>query len=580
MKHLGKLAFGAMALMLASCSSDEPKAPSQGDNATGDFYASLNLRLPSAGGSRAGDTSYIGEEFGQDEENFVNSILVVLAKKNEQNRYEVVAYAQSDARPGSTNTDNKITYTLNFKSTALGTGDPINGNGSIAGQQVYVIAYCNPSSQLLQQFANNRNQVFDNFSTTLDDKDDALLWKSNHFLMANKTIKAPITIPDRKDLVDNYNTAEKAFPLGSVDVVRACARFDFKLGGENGDNKYAIKDIDDKEKTIGTVELTDMAMFNIQKNFFYLHRTNNDWNWTSSTGTDATNYTLCGDLEDYVMSYNLNNFKSKTLDETTRNNEFFCNIVGYDFKAENGSLSWISIRPEDWKDKKDDNHNSWDNGPTEQYPKYKIWRYATENTIPAATTGGATSNQKVGISTGVVFKAEFTPEDKTVWNNNVVYTYNNIVYGDFKKLATYVADNTNTMVAAAFKNTSAFKDVDPSTTDLKKNLFDISSTKEEHNGFTAYVPTQDSTDDAPKYRMYYFYYNRHDSNNDPSVMGDNEFGVVRNNVYKLCVTNISGFGQPTAPKNPDDPNEEENAYFTVSCTVWPWTVRVNNIDFY
>ncbi len=68
-------------------------------------------------------------------------------------------------------------------------------------------------------------------------------------------------------------------------------------------------------------------------------------------------------------------------------------------------------------------------------------------------------------------------------------------------------------------------------------------------------------------------------------MGPMEFAVVRNNVYKLAVTNISKLGHPRIPENdpdspkPDDPDESDDIYFTVTCRVLPWVVRVNNIEF-
>ena len=67
-------------------------------------------------------------------------------------------------------------------------------------------------------------------------------------------------------------------------------------------------------------------------------------------------------------------------------------------------------------------------------------------------------------------------------------------------------------------------------------------------------------------------------------MGPMEFAVVRNNVYKLAVTNISKFGHPENgidpdPVDPTDPDEVAEYYFTVAVKVLPWTVRVNNIEF-
>ena len=68
-------------------------------------------------------------------------------------------------------------------------------------------------------------------------------------------------------------------------------------------------------------------------------------------------------------------------------------------------------------------------------------------------------------------------------------------------------------------------------------------------------------------------------------MGPMEFAVVRNNVYKLAVTNIDRLGHPRLSDN--DPNrptggtkdENEDVYITVTAQVLPWLVRINNIEF-
>ena len=63
-----------------------------------------------------------------------------------------------------------------------------------------------------------------------------------------------------------------------------------------------------------------------------------------------------------------------------------------------------------------------------------------------------------------------------------------------------------------------------------------------------------------------------------------EFQVVRNNVYKLRVTNVLNFGKPDKPGDPDpDPDgkndEDPEVLFRVSVQVLPWVVRVNDIEF-
>lgn len=87
------------------------------------------------------------------------------------------------------------------------------------------------------------------------------------------------------------------------------------------------------------------------------------------------------------------------------------------------------------------------------------------------------------------------------------------------------------------------------------------------------------------YYCQYFYFNRHNDNKKPGTMGVMEFATVRNNVYKLAVTNIKQLGHPIIPDNdpdkptPDTDDESDDVYLSVSCEVLPWVVRINNIEF-
>lgn len=578
MKHLANFALGAMALLAVSCSSDEPlvNGPDSPD-ADGDVYATLNLKLPT--GTRATNNP-VGEEFGQDYENYVSKVIVVLTQKS-GNNYMFLTYDEADTfEDGILEGDNhenvqkELKYTLNFNAKDL-TPNGLDVSGEDGKDNVYVFAFCNPTKRLQTIISNMTpgSIAFDGNNTGLIDTDNTI-WNEKKFLMTNCHIPAAVKLPSKNELVANYNKPEKAFSLGTVHVKRVAARFDFALGGENNDNKYVIQN-SFAEGNMGTVELTDMAMFNIAKNFYYLPRSNDQWDWKGTT-------TLCGDLENaYVMSYNLGDFKYNPLKDETYKKYYFANLIGNKFTEgetedpgaglTGGStkLTWTSIRPADWNTKTEDTNDGWTQDPKNDY---RIWRYATENTIPAADAQNSTSSQKVGITTGVVFKGEFTPENNTVWNGNVIYIHNGIVYGDFNALKAYVTKYPETVVAKDFAEVSKFNGADVS--DLKKNLLDDVSKTNRH-GFKAYAPNTGTN----KYTMYYFYYNRHNSNGNNSHMGENEFGVVRNNVYKLRVTQCSSLGEPTAPEDPDDPNEEESAYFTVSCHVMPWTVRINNIEF-
>lgn len=572
MKHLSKFAFGALALALASCSSEAP-APNNGNDADGDVYATLRVKLPSATRAAA------GEEYGQDAENYVGKVLVVLTQKVD-GKYMFLTYDEADAMDGgqiagdheSVNV-NELTYTLNFSAKNMKPGalDIAGENGK---SDIYVFAFCNPTSRLqntISQLANEKPGTMEfSGNSTGEINGNNTIWGDKKFLMANCHEPAAVTLPSRAELVKNNNKPEKAFNLGIVHVKRLAARFDFALGGKNSDNKYDITSTTGGK--MGTIELTDMAMFNIAKNFYYLPRSNDKWDWTGTTY-------LCGNLESpyYVMSYNQGGFKTQSLADGNYKQYYFANLIGNDFRegeteepvGGSTKLTWTSIKPETWNTKTEDDNNGWTQDPKNDY---RIWRYATENTIPAADAQNSTAAQKIGITTGVVFKGTFTPANTEVWNGNVIYLYNGVVYGDFTALKAYVTKYPESVVAKAFNKIDALKNA--TNPDLKTNLL-ANLTSAQRDGFKAYVPDADTN----TYTMYYFYYNRHNSNGNNSQMGENEFGVVRNNVYKLQVTTCGSLGEPDFPENPDHPDEEESAYFTVSCHVMPWTVRINNIEF-
>ena len=105
------------------------------------------------------------------------------------------------------------------------------------------------------------------------------------------------------------------------------------------------------------------------------------------------------------------------------------------------------------------------------------------------------------------------------------------------------------------------------------------------NNITVYQESYDADLGGYAYYCYYFYWNRHNDNGQNGVMGEMEFDVVRNNVYKLAVTKIARLGHPRVPANdpdkptPNTPDEKADVYLTVTCTTLPWVVRENNIEF-
>lgn len=76
---------------------------------------------------------------------------------------------------------------------------------------------------------------------------------------------------------------------------------------------------------------------------------------------------------------------------------------------------------------------------------------------------------------------------------------------------------------------------------------------------------------------YYPYWIRHASNNIPTKMSVMEFAIVRNNIYDMTVTGISGLGLSGAEKpDPGKDDEEDKYYFNVEIYVKNWVVRQNS----
>ena len=104
------------------------------------------------------------------------------------------------------------------------------------------------------------------------------------------------------------------------------------------------------------------------------------------------------------------------------------------------------------------------------------------------------------------------------------------------------------------------------------------------NGFTLYQTSKDGSEGIGYY-CYYNYWNRHNSNGKNSIMGPMEFAVVRNNVYKISVTDIDNIGHPRltvndpTPPTPNTDDEIDDVYIRVDVEVLPWVVRINNVEF-
>ena len=546
--------FMAMGIAMAfSACSDEIDLSANNEESTEEstsqVFMQFSLELPAVSRSttQIGGGSDAGVEIGKDYENQVSEVLVVITDATEGDTYDkfITGSTVTNLIPTGSNT----TYVVPFNTNKLVdyAGDPVN---------IYV--YCNPTSEL-KKGLESEDGIDVNATYTLTSETDETIWsitdgdnntKNGHFLMTNADDDYVRTLPDN---LDNYKVESNPFDLKTINVERAAARFDYK--SSDADETYTLMGEDGKEEV--TVTLTDMALVNLSKEFYYLRRVSDDGTSTSAIigGTETnTNYVVDTDYE----------WKSGST-ITDYSDHFF---YVYNQNSASADYTWTSISS--LTKNEDDTDNSWNTDDTKG--DYKIWRYATENTIPAQV-----SNQKKGITTGVVFKGVIKGvSDRMITlldGTNTVYVFDNILWGtwDNVKTAAEVKERDKTTLANPLLAAAYNEAMKGGYTDAKAVTA----------GFTIFRPNTTTK----KYEVLYYYWNRHNDNNNNGSMGPMEFAVVRNNVYKLSVTGVNKFGHPTNPgddpdpENPEDPDEEDDVYFKVAVEVLPWVVRINDIKF-
>ncbi|MDE6166502.1 MAG: fimbria major subunit, partial [Muribaculaceae bacterium] len=157
-----------------------------------------------------------------------------------------------------------------------------------------------------------------------------------------------------------------------------------------------------------------------------------------------------------------------------------------------------------------------------------------------------------------IFDGDNTPE-----NGATVYLFGNTIYTGIAAIQEDIKKAPISNLATAYSKAFTVNESDNS-------VVPISDEAVEAAGFTAYKPATDG-----KYYCYYFYFNRHNDDENPTTTGVMEFATVRNNVYKLSVTGVKKLGG----FKPDEKVEDWDAYFSLNVAVKPWVVRVNNIEF-
>lgn len=506
----------------------------------GDMYMKFSIKMEttrSQTDTEGGTNSNANPDFevGHDYENKVSDVSIVLLDAD-----NTVKATATDITLTSAATD---TYVASFNTTTLQPS---------AIYYVYIVV--NGTYAGLDEV---RTITTDNLTA------EGGIAEPNKFLMSNANAQADNKTTMPADLT-LYNTPQNPFNLGAFKVERAAARFDYKA--VNANNIYTLSEKEDGTATVN-LQLTDAALVNMSKSFYTYRRVSDDGTATGAVigGVETPN--------NYVVDTDHNAKKNaSTMAVTDLTNLSASNFL-YSSTAP-ATWEWLSLTLS-----QDDNWIGADGNDG-----YKIWRYATENTIPAGT-----ANQVHAISTGVVFKGKLVATDAASAELKAAMEAGERIFLFKEKLIGNWA-----AVAAAATKSETNANPDPELAAAYNTVVaageNATAATYAAAGFTGYVANSEGV-----YEAIYYYWNRHNDNLDNYEMGVMEFDVVRNNVYKLAVTNINKYGHPYLdpdktpedpdepidpdPEDPTDPDEKKNYYFTVTVKVLPWVVRLNNIEF-
>ena len=302
----------------------------------------------------------------------------------------------------------------------------------------------------------------------------------------------------------------------NITLERVLARIDVAKGSD------AFQLTDNNSKQYASISLEGYYIVNLAK-YYYSYR-----HTAVLTSMDEPNWNInehfgnVNDVNGYVIDPY---FFKKTIDATdfTNTDKYYENFFG-DYSNPN-AVEWKSFKPA---------------GGTPQYNT----TYCLENCTLAPA-------QKNGYSTGVIFKARLEP-------------YNNVYHLGANGNMELVTDKTKYPEVLYYYNYNFYDSAEAlaaaigiaSLTGTNLDIYQAKKFEKGDNG----------------YECYYTYWIRHLDNYKSTIMGVMEFAVVRNNLYRMLITNVSGLGYHVPTINTDTPDEGET-YLKVVLNVKPWIVR-------
>lgn len=312
------------------------------------------------------------------------------------------------------------------------------------------------------------------------------------------------------------NSPENEDNVINITLERVLARIDIAKGRET------FQLTDENSKMYATITLDGYYIVNFPKYYYTYRHTAVLTSMTEPNWIISEHFGNVKDVNGYIVDPY---FFKKTIDASAFTNaeKYYENFYG-DYNNPN-AVTWTSFKPV---------------GDEPQY-----------NTVYCLENCSLAPAQKNGYSTGVIFKAKVEPYNNVYHlasDGNMVLVTDKNSYPEVLYYFNYNFYDSAEALASAIGVTS----VDGANLDIYK------------------AKKFEKTDDG--YRSYYTYWIRHLDNFKPTSMGVMEFGIVRNNLYRMLITNVSGLGVPDKVVDTDIPDEGET-HLKVVLNVKPWIVR-------
>lgn len=331
--------------------------------------------------------------------------------------------------------------------------------------------------------------------------------------------------------VANLNTEIKkqktAGAVNTIEIVleRVVARLDVAVK----DDAFALTD--DFGKQYATVKIKDFYIVNYPKHYYTYRHVAVLTSLEEPVWAMPANFDKVADVNGYVVDPYFFKKKADAAD-FGNHDKYYANFYG-DVSNPN-SINWKALNAADPSD-----------------PKY-VTSYCLENCMLAPS-------QKNGYSTGVLFQAKMEPYDN-------VYRLNNT-----KDALVKVSNPADYAEEIYFYDYQFFNSADALKFYINQTMPGTETLQSEAQKFA-------KTDSG--YYCYYNYWIRHLDNYKDNEMGVMEFGIVRNNYYRMLVTSVKdlGFGGTfMIEPNPDIPDEGE-AKLKVVLNVKPWVLRKIDVE--